>query len=131
MSAAGMTTPEFQLTNDSNIMNLTNLITQGTLTNNTGNTDGYVTFFGANAITLDLAPYMTASQTSNNAVPALVSTLGVLLTGGNLTDATTTTLGNYVINNLPYTTPTATQMRDRVRAIVHQIVISAEYAIQK
>ena len=133
MAAAGMTTPEFQLTNDSNTMNLTNLITQGTLTNNSGNTSGYVTFFGANAITLDLAPYMTPAQTSNSGVPALVSSLGILLAGGNLTDATTTTIGTYVINNLLYTTPTptSTQMRDRVRAIVHFIVTSAEYAIQK
>ena len=45
MAQAGMTTPEFQLTNDSNTMNLTNAITQGTLTNNTGNTNGYMSFF--------------------------------------------------------------------------------------
>ena len=132
MAAAGMTTPEFQLTNDSNTMNLTNLITQGTLTNNSGNTNGYVTFFGANAITMDLAPYMTPAQTSSAGVPTLVNDLGVLLTGGNLTDATKLTIGNYA-NTLAYTTPTptATQMRDRVRAIVHLIVTSAEFAIQK
>ena len=129
MAKAGMTTPEFQLTNDSNTMNLTNLITQGTLTNNTGNLNGYVSFFGANAIMMDLASYMTPAKTSNAGVPALVSELGVLLTGGPL--STQLTIENYVKTNLAYTTPTSTQMRDRVRAIVHLIVTSAEYAIQK
>ncbi len=131
MAQAGMTTPEFQLTNDSNTMNLTNLITQGTLTNNAGNNNGYISFFGSNSITMDLAPYMTPGQTNNSGVPTLVNTLGVLLTGGPLTATTKTTIENYVIANVAYTTPTAAQMRDRVRAIVHLIVTSAEYAIQK
>jgi hypothetical protein len=35
--------------------------------------------------------------------------------------------------NFPYTspTPTATEIRNRVRAIVHLIVTTSEYAIQK
>ncbi len=131
MAQAGMTTPEFQLTNDSNTMVLTNSITQGTLTNNNSNYGGYVSFLGSNSIMLDLAPYMTPTQTSNAGIPTLVNDLGVLLTGGSLTSATKTTIANYVIANHTYTTPTATQMRDRVRAIVHLIVTSAEYAIQK
>ncbi len=133
MAQAGMTTPEFQLTNDSNTMNLTNVITQGTLTNGTGNTNGYMSIFGSNNITIDLAPYMTPAQTSDAGVPGLIDTLAVLLTGDNLSSATRTIISNYVANttSYPYTTPTATQMRDRVRAIVHLIVTSAEYAIQK
>jgi hypothetical protein len=36
------------------------------------------------------------------------------------------------ITNFPYSaTPTTTQMRDRVRAVVHLILTSPEYAIQK
>jgi uncharacterized protein (DUF1800 family) len=133
LAKAGMTTPEFQLTNDSNTMNLTNLITQGTLTANNGNTAGHISFFSGSAITLDLAGYMTAGQTSNAAIPDLVDQLGVLLSGGNLSAAARTTISNYVANNtnFPYTTPTNTQMRDRVRAIVHLIATSADYAIQK
>lgn len=135
MATAGMTTPEFQLTNDSNTMNLTNLITQGTSTNSTGNPNGYISFFSVNAITLDMSPYMTPAQTSNAGVPTLVNTLATLLTGGNLSSPVRTTISNFVANttNFPYTTPTptSTQMRDRVRAIVHLITISAEYAIQK
>jgi hypothetical protein len=39
----------------------------------------------------------------------------------------------YVANttNFPYTTPTATQMRDRLRAVVHLILTSTEFAIQR
>ena len=39
----------------------------------------------------------------------------------------------YAPLNFPYTTPTPTnlQMRDRVRAIIHLIITSAEYAVQK
>lgn len=136
IAQAGMTTPEFQLTNDSNTMILTNAITQGTITNSTGNAYGNISLLGSsNAVTMDLATYMTAGQTSNAAIPSLVDTLGILLTGGNLSSTSKTTISNYVANNtnFPYTspTPTATEMRNRIRAIVHLITISAEYAIQK
>ncbi len=133
IAKAGMTTPEFQLTNDSSTMVLTNTITQGTLTNNGGNNTGYVSFLG-NGVTLDLAPYLTAEQTSNTGVPILIDNLNALLTSGNLTGATKTHIRNYVANtsNFPLdATPTAAQIRNRVRAIVHLIVTSAEYAIQR
>ncbi len=82
---------------------------------------------------MDLSAYMTAGQTSNAAIPALVDQLGDLLTGGQLSAATRTAIINFAANttNFPYTTPTSTQMRDRVRAVVHLIVTSPEYAIQK
>ena len=84
---------------------------------------------------MDLSPYMTPTQTANAGIPALVDTLGNLLTGGQLTASTKTTIINFTANttNFPYTTPTptATQMRDRVRAVVHLILTSPEYAIQK
>lgn len=133
MAQAGMTTPEFQLTNDSNTMNLTNVLIQGLYTNFAGATNGYGSFFGSNAITMDITPYMTPAQTSNTGIPGLVNTLGDLLTGGNLSTAAKSAISTHVANttNYPYTTPTSSQMRDRVRAIVNLIAISADYAIQK
>jgi uncharacterized protein (DUF1800 family) len=133
LSQAGMTVPEFQLTNDSNTMNLTNIITQGTLTNNSGNSNGYISFFSGSAITMNMAPYMTSARTSNAGIPVLVDELSVLLMGRSLQPAARTAIINYVANatNFPYTTPTSTQMRDRVRAIVNLITTSAEYAIQR
>ncbi len=131
IAQAGMTTPEFQLTNDSNTMNLTNSIADSYAT---GNTNGYSGFVN-NAVTMDLSPYMTPSQTTNAGIPALIDQMNILLTNGNLTPAAKTAIVNYVANNtnFPLTspTPTNTQMRDRVRALVQLIVTSAEFAIQK
>ncbi len=133
IAQAGMTTPEFQLTNDSNTMNLTNAITNGIT--NAGNTNGFTSYrTGGGAVVLDLYPYMTSAQTIDTGIPTLTSTLGTLLTGGNLTTATQNVINGYVANttNFPMSTPpTNSQMRDRVRAILQLILISAEYAIQK
>jgi uncharacterized protein (DUF1800 family) len=132
MAKAGMTTPEFQLSNDSNTMNLTNVVTGGFLSG--GNIYGFQSFrSGSGAVPMDISPYMTAALTSNAAIPALVDTLATRLIGGSLNATARTAITNYVANttNFPYTTPTTTQMRDRVRAIIHLIVTSAEYAIQK
>jgi len=134
MAKAGMTTPEFQLTNDSNTMNLTNVVTGGFLSG--GNTNGFQSFRNAGgSIPMDISPFMTAGQTSDSAIPTLVDTLATRLIGGSLNATARTAIINYVASttNFPYTTgnPTTTQMRDRVRAIIHLIVTSAEYAIQK
>jgi hypothetical protein len=133
LAAAGMTTPEFQLTNDSNTMNLTNFITQGIL--NAGNLNGFTSFQGGNgSLVMDMGAYMTQAQTNSTGIPGTVDAIAALLTGGNLNSTTRTNIINYVSNtsNFLYSTPpTNQQMRDRVRAIVHLIITSAEYAIQK
>ena len=133
LSANNVTTPEFQLTTDSNIATLTNAIAGAIL--QSGNTNGLTSYRnGGNTITMDLSPYLTSAQTSNAAIPALVDRLGDLLTGGQLTPQTKTAIVNFVANttNFPFNaTPTNPQMRDRVRAVVHLIVTSPEYAIQR
>ncbi len=134
MAKAGMTTPEFQLTNDSNTMSLTNAVTLSVL--QAGNSNGFTSYrSGGGAVQMDLSKYMTYAQTQDSAVPALTSTLGTLLTGGNLSSATQTAINTYVASqsNFPLASGTYTnaQMSNRVRAIVHLILTSAEYAIQK
>ncbi|MDQ6654926.1 MAG: DUF1800 family protein, partial [Verrucomicrobiota bacterium] len=134
LATNNVTTPEFQLTTDTNVVTLTNTIASAILSSS--NANGLTSYRGGGGtITMDLSPYMTAAQTSNAAIPALVDRLGDLLTGGQLTADTKSTIVSFVANttNLPYSspTPTATQMRDRVRAVVHLILISPEYAIQK
>ena len=132
LSNNNITTPEFQLTSDTNVVTLTNTIASAILSSS--NTNGLTSYRGGGGtITMDLSPYMTAGQTSNAGVPALVDKLGDLLTGGQMAATTKTTIVNFVANNtnFPYTTPTATQMRDRVRAIVHMIITTPEYAVQK
>ncbi|MDQ6764897.1 MAG: DUF1800 family protein, partial [Verrucomicrobiota bacterium] len=134
LAANNITTPEFQLTTDTNVVTLTNTIASAILSSN--NVTGLTSYRGGSGtITMDLSPYMTAAQTSNAGIPALVDKLGDLLTGGQLTASTKSAIINFTANttNFPYTapTPTATQMRDRVRAVVHLIITSPEYAIQK
>jgi hypothetical protein len=72
--------------------------------------------------------------------PAINGTFTVTVTGANtftvgsnFSNSSGLSLAAAIAPNLPYTAsaPTATQMRDRVRAVVHLIVTSAEYAIQK
>jgi hypothetical protein len=133
LATNNITTPEFQLTTDTGVVTLTNAIAASILQAN--NVNGLTSYRGgANAVTMDLSPYMTAAQTSNAAIPALVDKLCDLLTGGQMTPEAKAVIVNFTANttNFPMSaTPSNTQMRDRVRAIVHLIVTSPEYAIQK
>ena len=134
LASAGLTTPEFQLTTDTGVAAQMNFI-EGGILNNTGNTNGLSSFTGGNgSIVLNLGPWMTTNYTSNAGIPTLVSNLNTLLAAGQLSAAAQTNIINYVANttNFPYSTPpTQTQMRDRVRAVVHLIVSSPDYIIQK
>ncbi len=134
LATAGLTTPEFQLSNDTGTMGMTNTASRSIV--NAGNTNGFGSFrAGSGAIAMDLNPYMTAAQTNSTAaITILVETMNTLLTGGNLLASTKSGIVSFVANttNFPLSaTPTNSQMRDRVRAIVQLIVVSPEYAIQK
>ena len=107
---------------------------EGGLLNNGNNTNGISSFIGGNgSIPIDLGPWMTTAYTSNGGIPGLVDALNSLLCGGQLSPSARTQIINYVANttNFPYTTPTYTQMRDRVRAVVHLIVTSPDFTIQR
>ncbi len=134
LAAAGLTTPEFQLSNDTGTMGMTNTASRSIV--NAGNTNGFGSFrAGSGAIAMDLSPYMTAAQTNSTAaITTLVETMNTLLTGGNMLASSKSSIVSFVANttNFPLSaTPTNSQMRDRVRAIVQLIVVSPEYAIQK
>jgi hypothetical protein len=130
--------PEFQLTTDTNVSNLTNSLTNmfiGTGGGN-GNLNGLSSFNNGNgSVVMDIGEYLDDTKTSNAGVPALVDELANLLMGGPLETATRTAIVNFVANstNFPMSSPTPTnqQKRDRVRAIIHLIITSAEYAVQK
>ena len=134
LASAGLTTPEFQLTTASGVAAQMNFI-EGGILNNTGNTNGLSSFTGGNgSIVLDIGPWMTTNYTSNAGIPALVSNLNTLLAAGQLSAAAQANIVSYVANtnNFAFSTPpTQTQMRDRVRAVVHLIVSSPDYIIQK
>jgi hypothetical protein len=130
LAAAGVTTPEFQLTSDTTVVFQMNFLEGGVL-GNTGNTNGLSSFNnGGGAIMIDLGPWMTPAYTSNAGIPGLVDALNSLFCAGQLTPAAKTQIVNYA-DTLAYTTPTFTQMRDRVRAVVHLIVNSPDFTIQR
>jgi len=134
LASAGLTTPEFQLTSDTTVAIQMNFMEGGLLVN--GNTNGISSFSGGNgAVSLDLSPWMTPAYTSNAGIPSLVDSLSTLLTGGPLYPGARDAIVGYVTSaspvNFPYTTPTSTEMRNRVRAVVHLIVDSPDFIIQK
>jgi hypothetical protein len=61
----------------------------------------------------------------------LVDSLNSLLVAGQLSPSSKTYISNYA-STLTYSTPpTPTQIRDRVRAVVHLITASPDFTIQK
>jgi hypothetical protein len=133
LASAGLTTPEFQLTTASGVALQMNFA-EGGILNNTGNTNGLSSFTGGNgAIVLDIAPWMTTNYTANSGIPSLVNALNTSLLAGQLSPDAQTSIVNYVAStNFAYSSPpTQTQMRDRVRAVVHLITSSPDFVIQK
>ena len=62
-------------------------------------------------------------------VPALVDSLSSVLVAGQLASAARNNIVGYVTTNFP--TSSSTWRRDRVRAVVHQIIDSPDYTIQR
>jgi len=133
LATAGLTTPEFQLTSDTSVAFQMNFL-EGGILNGGNNTNGLSSFNNnGGAIVLDIGPWMTPGNTSNAGIPGLVDSLNSLLCGGQLSASAKTLIVNYVANtsNFPYTTPTGGQMRDRARAVVHLIINSPDFTIQR
>jgi hypothetical protein len=129
LASAGLTTPEFQLTSDTGVALQMNFLEAGIL-NNGSNTNGLSSYtVGNGAIVIDVGPWMGTNFTADANVPTLVDSLGTVLLAGELSNAAKTNIVNYVTNNFP--TSSATWQRDRVRAVVHQIVDSPDYTIQR
>jgi hypothetical protein len=142
LANTGLDSPEFQLTTDTNVMNLTNSLTNmiiGTGGGN-GNLNGLSSFNnGSGTIVMNIEPYMTNLKTSEAGISGLIDELAILLIGAPLDASPKTRILNFVnhkngsnvLDYLPYTTPTNLQRRDRVRAVIHLIITSAAYAVQK
>ena len=134
LAAAGLTTPEFQLTSDTSVVLQMNFLSSG-IFNNSANTNGLSSFASGNgSVTMDIGPWMTAARTSDAGIPGLVDSLNTLLCAGQLSAEAKAVLVGYVANTtrFPYSTvPTAAQMRDRVRAVVHLIMTSPDFIVQR
>jgi len=149
LASQAITTPEFQLTSDTNVIRQTNFLFNGVF--NPGNTNGISSFrAGGNALVMDLSPWMgnavdigglgagpTPAQpwTNNANLATLFDRLNVLMASGQLSGAAKNTILTFVSNtaNVAYTDsgPSDTNKRDRIRAIVHLILTSADYTIQR
>jgi hypothetical protein len=132
LASSGLTTPEFQITSDTSVVLQMNFFSTS-MFNNGNNTNGLSSFAGGSgAIALDLGPWMTPAYTADSGIPALVDALSSLLCAGQVSQGTKQIIVTYVANpRFSYTTPTASQMRDRVRAVAHLLVTSSEFAIQR
>ena len=132
----GLITPEFELTSETSVIRQANFIYNGLFTT-TLNTSGLGSFkSGSRDIILDLRPWMTGMNAGlpwahNNNLNALIDELNTRLMGGQLSAAAKAIIRNYAATLAYSTTPTATQLRDRIRAVVHLIVTSPDFTIQK
>ena len=155
LANAGLVTPEFELTSETTVIRQANFLYNG-IFNPTTTTGGISSFrSGGGDMAVDFGPWMgikpvgTTPWTNNENVNALIDQLNTLLMAGQLpsTGVNNTASNPRVIvnarqaiydfvtntSNIAYTAaaPTDTQKRDRIRAIVHLIVTSPNFAIQK
>jgi len=133
LAAAGLTTPEFQLTSDTGVALQMNFL-EGGILNNGNNTNGLSSFTGGDGdIVLDIGSWMTTNYTAAAGIPNLVSNLNTVLLAGQLSAAAQSNIISYASStNFPFSTPpTQTQIRDRVRAALHLILCSPDFTIQK
>jgi len=129
LASAGMTTPEFQLTSDTGVALQMNFLEAGVL-NNGSNTNGLSSYtVGNGAMVIDVGPWMGTNFTADAKVPSLVDSLSTALLAGELSSAAKADIVNYVTNSFP--TTSSTWQRDRVRAVVHQLINSPDFTIQR
>lgn len=136
LAAAGLTTPEFQLTSDSGVANVNNFLAAGIGISGQSTTNGMSSFVnGSEALVLDIGAWCTSNNATSNGIPNLVESFNSLLLAGQLSAGAKTAIVGFVAHptNLTFTVTNATpaQIRDRVRATLHLIVTSPNYAIQK
>ncbi len=154
LAQAGLITPEFQLTSDTSVMRQANFLYNG-LFSELHSTPGLSSFkSGARDVALDFRTWMGNGPggvpwTNDVNLNALIDKLNTLLlagqlpsSGANTVSGNTRTIVNakqviydYVRSqsNLTYsaTAPTAAQKRDRIRAVIHLLISSSDFAIQK
>ena len=134
LASAGLTTPEFQLSSDSAVANQNNFLAGGLINGQSTNTSGLSSFkSGSEAITLDLSAWMSTNFASSNGLPVLVDAMSARLLAGSLNTNARSIILTYVATGITYnaTNPSASQIRDRVRGVVHQLIQTPDFTIQR
>jgi len=145
LASAGLTTPEFQLTSETNVIRQANFIYGGFF--NPNNPSGLVSFKDGNGrFSMDISSWMglrpsatgywtdtTVATPTNDNLSNLIRQLGTLLMAGQMTTEMENEIYTQVSNttNIPYSSATESNRRDRVRAVIHLILTSPQYTIQK
>jgi uncharacterized protein (DUF1800 family) len=167
LAAAGLYTPEFQLTSDTTTIAQANFLYNGFF--NPNYTSGFSSFkSGAADVPMDISPWMDLRPGSanpwtddNTALPTndnlrnFIREMSKLLMAGQMSTAMEDEIYNFVTyransvgapttyTNIAYTNGTTTSFattvsattlthrRDRVRSVIHLIVTSPEFSIQK
>jgi len=134
LASAGLTTPEFQLSGDTTVANQNNFLAGAVINSQGTNTSGLSSFkSGSEAITIDLSPWTSTNYASTNGISVLTDSLATLLMGGQLSSNARTKIVTYCATGITYnaTNPTSSQIRDRVRGVVHQLIVSPDFTIQR
>jgi hypothetical protein len=147
LADAGLTTPEFQISSDTNVIRQANFMFGGIYSSSSSLTSGgYSNGFGsfrdgAHDIMMDLSSWMgprtTGTDYWTNTVNLrdLIREMSKLLMAGQMSQAMEDQIYNHVSNtaNVAYnaTTPTDSERRNRIRGIVYFIAVSPEHAIQR
>jgi hypothetical protein len=148
LAANGLITPEFQISSDTNVIRQANFLFGGihshaTSTTSTSTyTNGFNHFkAGGHDMMMDFSPWMGPRTTgadywtnTTNLRP-LIRELSKILMAGQMSTAMEDEIYNFVSNttNVSYTAsdPMEAQRRNRVRAILHLIAVSPDFAIQR
>jgi hypothetical protein len=130
LATAGLTTPEFQLTSDTTVAFQMNFMEGGVYGSPANSTNsGFSSFNNGNgSIFIDLGQWITPAYTLNAGLPNLINSLNSLLCAGQLNNSAS----NYIFTNtasLSSSTPAA--LRDRGRSVLHFILTSPDFAIQR
>lgn len=160
LASQGITTPEFQETAETSVVRQANFIERGIYAlGNTNGLSSFRS--GSNALVMDLGPWMGNATsavgtvgavlgagpqtgqawTSNANLPTLIDRFDTLFLGGNpptapgLPAAVKTEIQNFVLNttNIPYnnSTPSDAEKVARLRAVLHFILTSPDFTIQR
>ncbi|WP_193211521.1 DUF1800 family protein [Luteolibacter marinus] len=146
LAANGLTTPEFQISSDTNVIRQANYLfggiysTGSTTSLTSGYTNGFSSFKrGGHDIMMDFAPWMdlrpggSGYWTDDANLRDLIRELSALLMAGQMSSAMEDEIYNFTSNtaNISYSTASDSQRRNRVRAVIYFIAVSPESAIQR
>jgi len=148
LADGGLTTPEFQISSETNVIRQSNFLfggiysTSSTTSLTSGYTNGFSSFrTGNHDMMMDFSPWMgprttgTDYWTNTTNLRALIQEFSKLLMAGGMTTTMEDQIYNYVssTSNITYssTAPSDSERRNRIRAILYLIAISPDHAIQR